>query len=57
MQKGLKVKFTGQKDNILNIINQIEKEFIVTQDCPDWKEDNMGKGYVFYVHVLPKPKV
>jgi len=38
MQKGLKVKFTGQKDNILNIINQIEKEFIVTQDCPDWKE-------------------
>ena len=57
MKKGLAIKFTGQKKEMEDIIHQIEKEFIVTQNCKDWKTDDNGYGYIFYVLVVPKPKV
>ncbi len=54
MKKATDLKFVGEKEKILDIIKHLDQKYLVTQDCTDWKEDNRGNGFVFFVKVISK---
>jgi len=56
MKDGIRTKFVGQKNEVVNLINYLEKEYIVLKNS-DWKPNDRDDGCHIYVAVLPKQVV